>query len=231
MLRINLLPTYVTQRRKVKTAIILWLIAFAVLAAAPTAYYFGIRAHEKDLEAQATDAETKQKVTQDLRTLATNTIAKVAPIQADLDFVKQVHEYARKWVALYVTLAHYTDPSMIYTDAATNGATMTIKAHSPSVAEVGRYLQAIYKEPDFQTVSIDKLPGYPENVLDKVYLGSKLIGIIDQNGGNGGGSGGSSSSYGGGGSSQTSSQNSRYGQAVVGSGGGQNGSSGSSSYG
>lgn len=231
MLRINLLPGYVTQRRKVKSAIVLWVIVLALCFFGPMAVYVGMRTHQKDLEAQATDAETKQKATQDLRTLAVSTIAQIAPIQADLNFVKLVHDYNREWAALYAVLAQYTDPNMIYTDAATNGAIMTIKAHSPSVAEVGRYLQAIYKEPDFKTVSIDKLPGYPENVLSKVYLGSKLIGIIDQNGGTGGSSGGSSS-YGGsgGGSSQTSGQNSRYGQAVVG-GGGQNGSSGGSSYG
>lgn len=229
MLRINLLPTYVNQRRQVRLMSVLFVVLFAVLTAGSMALYFAKHSVQRDLEAKATDAETKQKATQGLRALATSTLAQVAPIQANLDFVKAVHDYARQWVSLYGTLAQYTDPRMIYTDAAVSGTTMAIKAYTPSISEVGRYMQAIYKEPDFTSVGIDKLPGYPDNVISQVYLDGRLIGIIDQTGNGQGGSSGSSS-YGGGGG-QTSSANSRYGGAVVGDSG-QNGSSGgSSSYG
>jgi len=54
---------------------------------------------------------------------------------------------------------------------------MGLRAYTPSIAEIGRYLEQIYTEPDFQTVSIDKLPGYPEAVVQKYYLNGKLIGI------------------------------------------------------
>jgi len=229
MLRINLLPTYVNQRRQVRLMSVLFVVLFAVLTAGSLALYFAKHSIQRDLEAKATDAETKQKATQGLRALATSTLAQVAPIQANLDFVKAVHDYARQWASLYATLAQYTDPRMIYTDAAVSGTTMAIKAYTPSISEVGRYMQAIYKEPDFTSVGIDKLPGYPDNVISQVYLDGRLIGIIDQTGNGQGGSGGSSS-YGGGGG-QTSSATSRYGTAQVGDSG-QNGSSGgSSSYG
>ena len=80
------------------------------------------------------------------------------------------------WVKLYNTLAD-TSPksSFIYSDAAVSGATMTIKAYSPSVEEVGRYLQAMYHEPDFQTVAVDQVPGYPDNVRHLYYLNGTMV--------------------------------------------------------
>ncbi len=98
------------------------------------------------------------------------------PIKAKLKFVDDVHAYATAWIKLYNTLADQSPKSsFIYTDASVSGTTMTIKAYSPSVEEVGRYLQAMYQESDFSQVVVDHVPGYPDNVRHLYYLNGRMV--------------------------------------------------------
>lgn len=225
MLRINLLPAYVTQRRLTKRLSFVFALLFILCVVAPLTAFVTMKAHLNDVLQQADTAEARKKATDDLRTLAASTLAQVKPIQDKLDFVEAVHKNPRDWVKLYNTLAD-TSPksSFIYTDAAVSGATMSIKAYSPSVEEVGRYLQAMYHEPDFQTVAVDHVPGYPDNVRHLYYLNGVLV-FADgatsssvpggSSGGSPGGMSGSSSYPGGMGSSGGSPS------GMGGSGGGQ----------
>ena len=194
MLRINLLPDSVRQRRNTRKVIFLFAGLLILCIALPLVYYATQKKDLADLTQQADTAEQSKTATDALTQQATSTLAKVGPIKAKLDFVEAVHAYDRQWVALYNTLAE-TSPksSLIYTDASVNGATMTIKAYSPSLEEVGRYLQTMYQEPDFQTVAVDHVPGYPDNVRHLYYLNGVLV-FAD-------GASGSSSSGGMGGSS------------------------------
>ena len=217
MLRINLLPSYVAQRRLTKKLTAGFVTGFAVVTALPFAYYALVLVPEKTrLEQTATDMESAKAVVDALRANAATTRAQVQPIQDKLNFVTAVYQYNKSWARLYDTLARYTDPAMIYTQASVTGTTMAIHAWAPSIAEVGRYLQEIYKEPDFSSVSIDQLPGYPDAVIDKYYLDGQLISVgaapgtqpANGPGGRGGPSGGgysSSSSYSSGGSGRSGS--------------------------
>lgn len=205
MLRINLLPASVAQRRRTRLTIIGFAALLLVCIAAPLAIYASQKAHLSELTQQADTAEAGKKQTDALKAQAVSTLAKVKPIADKLKFVEDVHAYPRQWVALYNTLAETTPKSsFIYTEAsvsggtggasggapggiggmggaaggaagASGGATMTIKAYSPSLEEVGRYLQAMYQEPDFQTVAVDHVPGYPDNVRHLYYLNGVLV--------------------------------------------------------
>ena len=66
----------------------------------------------------------------------------IAPTEAKLQFVADARNYNKEWARLYDTVARYTDPKMIYTDATVSGTALSIKAYAPSIAEVGRYLEA-----------------------------------------------------------------------------------------
>lgn len=225
MLRINLLPTYVQQRRLTKRLVPLFLLIFAFFVAVPLAAYFYEKGKLATITQEASDAVTGKGKTDALKTQAASTIAQVAPIQAKLQFVTDGDAYMRKWVALYSTVADTTPKnSFIYTGASVSGTTMSIKAYSPSVEDVGTYLQVMYHEPDFVTVAVDHIPAYPENVRHLYYLNGVLV-FADgatggagaaQSGGRGGYPGGSggfpggSGGYPGGGGSQGG------GQAVAG---------------
>ena len=204
MLRINLLPEYVRQRRLTKKLIPLFVGIFLLCVALPLGYYFKMQSDYNTLAEHTETAEAAKTANDALEALAVSTKAKVAPIQAKLDFVDAVHAYTRKWVALYNTLAD-TSPkhSFIYSGVSVSGATMTIKAYSPSVEEVGRYLQAMYREPDFVTVAVDKIPGYPNNIRHLYYLDTvkpqNLVFADGASGSAGGGGGGGGYPGGGGG--------------------------------
>ena len=176
MLRINLLPTYVSQRRLTKRLVAAFAALFILCILAPLAIYVAMVHHLNDVSAQADSAEAGKKITDARKAQAAAAIASIKPIQDKLDFVTAVHAYNRQQVALYNTLAD-TSPksSLIYTDASYSASTMSIKAYSPSVDVVGRYLQAMYQEPDFQTVAVDKVPGYPDNVRHLYFLNGRMV--------------------------------------------------------
>ena len=188
MLRINLLPSYVSQRRLTKRLVVAFAALFILCVLAPLAIYASMVHHLNDVSAQADSAEAGKKITDARKAQAAAAIASIKPIQDKLDFVTAVHAYNRQQVALYNTLAD-TSPksSLIYTDASYSASTMSIKAYSPSVGVVGRYLQAMYQEPDFQTVTVDKVPGYPDNVRHLYYLSGKMVFADGATGSTGGG--------------------------------------------
>jgi len=220
MLRINLLPSYVQQRRLTKRLVPLFALIFALCVAAPLALYFYQRNQLAALTQQANDAVTGKSNTDALKTQATTTIAQVGPIQAKLQFIDDDYDHIRQVVALWNRLADTTPKnSFIYTGASVSGTTMSIKAYSKSVEEVGRYLQVMYHEPDFVTVAVDHIPAYPENVRHLYFLNGALV-FADGASGGGAAQGGS---QGGSGGYPGSQQGGGY-PGGSGQGGGQQGS-------
>lgn len=177
MLRINLLPPSVSQRRLTRKLSLGFAALLALCVLVPLGLYLSTRTARANEEAKATAAETGKAKTDALKTQAASQRSQIAPLQAKVDYVKAVRAYNTSVVKFWDTVSHYSDPKVIYTDAAVSGTTLTIKAYMPSIGEVGRYLQAMYQEPDFTTVSIDKLPGYPDALVTKYFLDNKLIGI------------------------------------------------------
>lgn len=188
MLRINLLPSYVTQRRLTRKLIPAFITLFLLSLALPLAAYFVLHGKLETLTQEAADAVAGKAKTDSYKTEAANTLAQVDPIKAKLKFVTDIDAYTRKWVALYNTLAETTPKSsFIYTGAQVTGPTMAIKAYSPSVEEVGRYLQVMYHEPDFTMVSVDKIPAYPDNIRHLYYLNGVMVFADGATAGSGGG--------------------------------------------
>lgn len=201
MLRINLLPASVAQRRIAKKMTALFSLLFLIFLIGPLAYNLAVqKPHQAEIEQQATEAEAGKAKTDALKAQAAAQVALIAPIKAKVDFVKQVYANNRRWPQLYATVARYTNSDILYSDAAVSGQTMSIKAYTPSIAAVGRYLQTMYKEPDFTTVAIDRLPGYPDALVSKYYYHGKLVGVGAPPGGSpGAGAGGGAAGFGGGG--------------------------------
>ena len=234
MLRINLLPNYVSQRRQTRKLLLGFIVLFVLCAVIPTVLYLNASGQAAIWESKATSAEAGKAITDALKQKASDTTSQIAPLQAKVDFVNAVHQHNIDIVKFWNLLAQYSSGSkVIYSDAAISGSTLTIKAYTPSIAEVGRYLQAMYQEPDFQSVGVDKLPGYPDALVAKVYLGKKLLFVSSSGGSNsssasgpaaggggrfGGGSNTGGGSFGGAGGAKQRT----YGQAAAISAGGGN---------
>lgn len=177
MLRINLLPTYVSQRRLTRKLLFGFTALLLLFSLVPLGLYLSTRNARVAEENRATAAEAGKAKTDALVAQAAAQRTQIAPLKAKVDYVKAVRAYNTSLVAFWATVARYSDPKVTYTDAAVSGTALTIKAYMPSIGEVGRYLQAMYQEPDFTTVGIDKLPGYPDALVTKYFLDNKLIGI------------------------------------------------------
>lgn len=180
MIRIDLLPDYVAKRRL--TLLLMWVfgVFFVVITCSLLAFNFLVLVPQvQTQQALATDDASKKSDIDALNASASSTLAQIQPIQEKLQFVDDVQNYNRSWVALYDQLARYTDSKVVYASTTVTGATMAISVYTPSIDEVGRYLERMYEEPDFSTVSIDHLPAYPESVIDKFYLDGKLIAVGD----------------------------------------------------
>ena len=193
MLRINLLPSYVTQRRLTKRLIPVFIVIFALFAALPLALYVSMKTHLSALTQEADTDEAQKTANDALEAQAASTKAKVQPILDKVLFVEAAHKHIRDQVVTIKTVANESPRnSFIYSGMAPGAGytTMTIKAYSPSVEEAGRYLQAMYQQPVFSSVAVDKIPGYPDNVQHRWYLGKTMVfaeGASSSGGGGGGG--------------------------------------------
>jgi hypothetical protein len=182
MLRINLLPSYVSQRRLTRKLIGGFSVLFVVCLLAPVLIYMHDVQQKQIIFDQMTQAEAGKAQTDASKAQAANTRSQIAPLQAKVDFVAAVRKHNQDLYNFWTTVAAYSGGSkVIYSDAVVTttatGSILTIKAYSPSIAEIGRYLQAMYHEPDFKSIGIDKLPGYPEAVITKAYFGNKLVAV------------------------------------------------------
>ena len=174
MLRINLLPPYVTQRRLTKRLIPAFALLLLVCIAAPLFLFANMKTQLNDLTQQADTDEAAKAVNDALDASTASTLAQVQPILDKVNFVKAVHKYNSDQVTTIVTVANESPKkSFIYNGMAPGAgySTMTIAAYSPSVEAAGRYLQAMYQQPAFSSVAVDKIPGYPDDVQHRWYLG------------------------------------------------------------
>src|SRR3569833_749003 len=144
MIRVNLLPGYVAQRRLTRRMIWAYTVVFVMIVGAMMTWTFGFEIPAaNDAETKAKQAEDAKAATDALRTEAQTVTSDVQPTLAKVNFVKAVHDYNIKWVKLYDTVARYTDLKVIYSSASVSGQQMSIKAYAPSIAEKGRYLEEI----------------------------------------------------------------------------------------
>jgi len=197
MLRINLLPSYVSQRRLTKRLVPVFALLVLLSVALPLVAYVSMKSHLTTLTQQAETAEQAKTANDALEALAASTTAQVKPIQDKVDFVAAVHKHNRDQVALINTVVDQSpsprsNAGFIYNSLHPGPGyqTMVINAYSPSVEQVGRYLQAMYQAPVFSTVAVDKIPGYPDNVQHRWYLGKTMVfadGAAASSGGGGGG--------------------------------------------
>ena len=98
-------------------------------------------------------------------------------------YLAKVHEYNKQWTQIYGTLSHYTNSQVVYKEIKATPTSIKIHAHAKSMKAVKAYLAEMNLEPDLSSVSIDKLPGYPEPEIKKYYLDGKLIDVRTNRGG------------------------------------------------
>jgi len=199
MLRINLLPSYVTQRRFTKRLLPFVVLGVALSVVLPLLLFGTMKAHLNELTQAAETAEAQKTANDALVAQAASTKAQVKPIQDDIDFAAALRKYIRDQTITVNTIAEkspdpHSSSGFIYSslNPGPGYSTIVIKASSPSVEQVGRYLAAMYAQKVFSSVAVDKIPGYPDTVQHRWYLGNTMVfadGAAASTGGGGGGGG------------------------------------------
>lgn len=184
MLRINLLPAYIAERRKTRVAIAGFTALFLSVTAAMLAFYFIQVRAANEREAAANEQQRLAEAVQALDAEAEQIRARVQPILEKKTFVDEVLWFNRLRPKIFRQVAAYTYKDVEYDKMSINGQTLSINAFARNISDVGRFLITMFGNPDLKAVSVAGIPGWPRQA---------------QGGGGGGGFGGGGYPGGGGG--------------------------------
>src|SRR4051794_40848167 len=116
MLKINLLPPYINQRKQVRVATgIVTLLVAAEIAALVMAQAGPRKVHEDLLKEQA-DTQTKVDALKKLGDASSQVLAKEAALAPKYDFIKGMMEYNKAYPKLYEATAGYTYKEVMFLD-------------------------------------------------------------------------------------------------------------------
>jgi hypothetical protein len=161
MLKINLLPSYIYERKKIRAA---WAVVVAVvlLEIAGLAAYQGKLINDENAKAQeVTTAEAKANDVQKLVGEAKAKRDEIAPITDKVTFIKNILKFNLVRPNLFQNVAEYTLKGVRYTHIEASGNVLTIQAFAPTLSAMGRYLIYMQGNPDFTAVQIAGGAGYP----------------------------------------------------------------------
>lgn len=162
MLRINLLPKYIWERRQVKQAAFLFGVIFAGVVAGMVAWHLSLAAQQRDWTAQVADMQIKANEVKQIEAQAVAEEQRLPAIQGKVAFIEGIMQYNLEYPKLYEELAKYTYNRIMYTAVESSGSQLRVGAHTRSIGDCGRYLLNMYRASHmFSSVGIDAVPGWP----------------------------------------------------------------------
>lgn len=162
MLRINLLPAYIAERKKTRNAIIANSALFAIVLGGMLYWNFGLKVPEVQAEDQK--AADEQVIADRVNKIVSDTSQlrqQIAPLQDKVNFVKQVRFHNEVRQIIFRKAAKYTYKEVEYNQMAVTGNTLSITGYVKKLSDIGRTYLTFYGNPDVTAVSIAGMPGYP----------------------------------------------------------------------
>jgi Tfp pilus assembly protein PilN len=163
MIKINLLPASINERRIVKnTAILFGVLVVAVVAVGMLYTYLFLIPKVQAEEELAVRTEALEQEVLGIEKQRDEWKAKIPPIRQKLDFINNVLDYNQRFPKLYEDVARWTYEKIAYTDMTSDGIQVSMSARARSLDDVGRFLLNMYQATDlFTEVVISGVPGYP----------------------------------------------------------------------
>jgi len=162
VLKINLLPPYIYERRKIRQTTFLFGLIFMLVLGCMVTWWVMLGKKESNLEIYVAEMEQKADQVKALKELVRAEEAKIPPVEAKVDFIEGVMAYNVKVPNLYEELAKYTYTRVLYRSVSPSNNQLTIQAYARSVGDCGRYLLNLYRASHiFRSVAISEVPGYP----------------------------------------------------------------------
>jgi len=163
MIKINLLPKSIYERRAVRNLAILFgvLVVAVVVVGVLYTQVFLVR-QVQEMQAKADEAERLRIEVEGIESETQKIKQQTDPINKKVEFIMQVLEYNKKFPKLYEDIAKWTYEKIAYTSMVCNGTTVTMTARARSLDDLGRYLLNMYQARElFSQVAISGVPGYP----------------------------------------------------------------------
>lgn len=164
MIKINLLPRTINEKKVVKNTAVLFGVLVVVVAMIGILYTQLFLVPQVQAEEQlATQTEAlEQEVLGIEKQVADWKDNKIPPVQKKLTFIKDVLDYNLKYPKLYEEIAKWTYEKVAYMGMGCNGTEVTMAARTKTLDDLGRFLLNMYRATDlFTEVTISGVPGYP----------------------------------------------------------------------
>jgi Tfp pilus assembly protein PilN len=163
MIKINLLPKSIYEKKIVKnTAVLFGVLVVAILAIGVLYTQMVLVPQVQQEEDLATQTEALEKEVIAIEGERDEWLAKIPPVKNKLTFINNVLEYNKKYPKLYEDISKWTYEKICYTGLACDGTQVSMSARARSLDDLGRYLLNMYRATDlFTEVTISGVPGYP----------------------------------------------------------------------
>ena len=161
MIKINLLPRTINQRRVVRNTAILLGCILALVIAAGVGYGFKLKGDVAREEELASLTEAWKAKVEGIQKQAQQVKDQTKPIQQKLNFINQVLDYNLQYPKLYEQVARWTYEKVSLTGLQCDGQQLVMQAHVRTLDDLGRYLLNMYRAVNlFTEVTISGVPGY-----------------------------------------------------------------------
>jgi hypothetical protein len=169
MLRINLLPAYIAQRKRVTNTIIGMVALFLIVNGLMLGYNFAVlgpAVTAKEEEANAMQAKADAVVAYEAET--TQIRAKVKPLQEKVQFVELVRYHNGIRQKIFRNVARYTYKNVEYDSMAVSGSTLSLRGYVAQLSDIGRFYITLFGNPDVTAVSLtSSLPSWPSGATNQ----------------------------------------------------------------
>lgn len=160
MLRINLLPAYIGEKKKTRAAI----VGASLLVAAVTGGMLFAWNHQNqqviEREAAASQKQTEAEAVTQLQTDATSIRGAIKPITVKRDFIDAALFYNKLRPRIYRRAARYTTNNVEFNSMNVTGQSLAISAFAKRTSDIGRFLITMFGNPDLSAVSVTGVPAW-----------------------------------------------------------------------
>lgn len=163
MTKVNLLPDYIWEGRRLRNTALLVLVAIIAELAVLGFLYTQKQADLLAAETRRDEIKVQADEVDAINTKAEQIAATIKPITDKTNYIRQVLQHNNKFPSLFERTNMYTYHRVGYRQLQPQATVLNMTANARSVSDIGRYLLNIQRAKDtFTAVSItSQMPGWP----------------------------------------------------------------------
>jgi hypothetical protein len=163
VLKINLLPPYIYEKRKVARVGLLCLVIFVVIFATMLAWSGKKSAELAKWEEDATQMEQQAAQVQAIQSQVQAEQAKGPALQTKVNFQNDLEKYNVVVPKLYEDVSKWTYNRIVYSSMSVSGNSLQMQAHARTLGDAARYLMNMYRATElFSAVNMGfSVPSWP----------------------------------------------------------------------